>query len=128
MDQIVVFPIIITPVANERKYPYLVEIPALDGLTQGRDIADAIEMARDYIGTFSLTDELPPSDPTLPPVKADSLTTLVTVNISAYRRRYDKKVVKKTITIPNYLNELGKEHQINFSELMTQALKEKFNV
>lgn len=33
MDQIVVFPIIITPVANERKYPYLVEIPALDGLT-----------------------------------------------------------------------------------------------
>ncbi|MCI5942700.1 MAG: hypothetical protein MRZ40_09065 [Ligilactobacillus animalis] len=41
-------------------------------------------LTRDYIGTFSLTDELPPSDPTLPPVKADSLATLVTVNISAY--------------------------------------------
>lgn len=46
MDKIVVFPIIITPVPHERKYPYLVEIPALDGMTEGCDIADAIEMAR----------------------------------------------------------------------------------
>ncbi|KRL86175.1 hypothetical protein [Ligilactobacillus apodemi] len=128
MDKIVVFPIIITPVPHERKYPYLVEIPALDGMTEGRDIADAIEMARDYIGIYSLSAELPPSETTLPAVKADSLATLVTVNISAYRRRHDKKVVKKTITIPNYLNELGKEQQVNFSELMTQALKEKFNL
>lgn len=97
-------------------------------MTEGRDIADAIEMARDYIGTYSLSAELPPSETTLPAVKADSLATLVTVNISAYRRRHDKKVVKKTITIPNYLNELGKEQQVNFSELMTQALKEKFNL
>lgn len=91
-------------------------------MTEGRDIADAIEMARDYIGTYSLSAELPPSETTLPAVNADSLATLVTVNISAYRRRHDKKVVKKTITIPNYLNELGKEQQVNFSELMTQAL------
>lgn len=35
MDKIVVFPIIITPVPYERKYPYLVEIPALDGMTEG---------------------------------------------------------------------------------------------
>lgn len=75
-------------------------IPALDGLIQGRDIADAIEMARDYIGTFSLADKLPPPDPTLPSVKADSLATLVTVNISAYRRRYDKESSKRRSRSP----------------------------
>lgn len=106
----------------------LVEIPALDGMTEGATLLMPSKWHGDYIGTYSLSAKLPPSETTLPAVKADSLATLVTVNISAYRRRHDKKVVKKTITIPNYLNELGKEQQVNFSELMTQALKEKFNL
>ena len=48
--------------------------------------------------------------------------------MSEYKRKHDNKVIKKTITIPNYLNELGKENNINFSEVMTAALKKKLNV
>ena len=88
-------------------------------------VADAMETAKDYIGTYSLKATLPASNTKMPVVKDDELATLVTVNVSEYRRKHDNKVVKKTITIPNYLNELGKDHGINFSEVMTNALKAK---
>ena len=128
MDEIKVFPIIITKDEENTDYPYFVEIPDIDGMTEGKSIADAMEMAKDYIGTYSLEDKLPESNTKLPKVKDGATTTLVTVNVSEYKRKHDNKVIKKTITIPNYLNELGKENGVNFSELMTTALKEKLSV
>lgn len=126
MDEIKVFPIIITEDDENTDYPYFVEIPDIDGMTEGKSVADAMEMAKDYIGTYSLEEQLPESNTKLPKVKGNAIVTLVTVNISEYKRKNDNKVVKKTITIPNYLNELGKKNGINFSEVMTSALKEKF--
>ena len=127
MDDIKVFPIIITK-DDSSDYPYFVEIPDIDGMTEGKSIADAMEMAIDYIGTYSLEDKLPESNTKLPQAKDGATVTLVTVNVSEYKRKHDNKVIKKTITIPNYLNELGKENGINFSEVMTTALKEKLSV
>lgn len=128
IDDVVVFPIIISKNTEDTDYPYLVSIPDLDGTTEGKDIADAIEMAKDYIGTYSLEDELPKSNTQIPKTNKNEIGTLVTVNISEYKRKHDNKVIKKTITIPNYLNELGKENGINFSEVMTEALKRKFSI
>ena len=125
MDEIKVFPIIITKNEDDTDFPYFVEIPDIDGMTEGKSIADAMEMAKDYIGTYSLESQLPESNTELPKVKADAIVTLVTVNVSEYKRKNDNRVIKKTITIPNYLNELGKKNGINFSEVMTSALKEK---
>ncbi|MQB58346.1 type II toxin-antitoxin system HicB family antitoxin [Lactobacillus reuteri] len=127
MDDIKVFPIIITKDDNS-DCPYFVEIPDIDGMTEGKSIADAMEMAKDYIGTYSLEDKLPESNTKLPQAKDGATVTLVTINVSEYKRKHDNKVIKKTITIPNYLNELGKENGINFSEVMTTALKEKLSV
>lgn len=129
MDEIKVYPIIITKDTDATDYPYFVDIPDIDGMTEGSSIADAIEMAKDYIGTYSLDNNLPESNTTLPTI-ADkkAITSLVTVNVSEYKRKNDNKVVKKTITIPNYLNELGKERGLNFSEVMTNALKTKLDV
>lgn len=128
MDTIKVFPIIITKDNGSTDYPYFVEIPAIDGMTEGKSIADAIEMAKDYIGTYSLEDELPDAITELPKANDGEIVSLVTVNVSEYKRKHDNKVIKKTITIPNYLNELGKENGINFSEVMTNALKDKLSV
>ena len=128
MDEIKVFPIIITKDEDGTDYPYFVEIPDIDGMTEGKSIADAMEMSKDYIGTYSLEGKLPESNTKLPETKNGAIATLVTVNVSEYKRKHDNKVIKKTITIPNYLNELGKENGINFSEVMTTALKEKLNV
>lgn len=128
MDEIKVFPIIITKTNGKTDYPFFVEIPDLHGMTEGQSIADAIEMAKDYIGTYSLEDKLPESNIKLPKVADDAIATLVTVNVSKYKRKHDNRVVKKTISIPNYLNELGKEQGINFSDLMTSALKAKLDL
>lgn len=128
MDEIKVFPIIITEDEDGTDYPYLVDIPDIDGMTEGKSIADAMEMAKDYIGTYSLEEKLPKSNTKLPEAKDGATVTLVAVNISEYKRKNDNKVIKKAITIPNYLNELGKENGINFSEVMTNALKEKLNI
>ncbi|WP_251717286.1 type II toxin-antitoxin system HicB family antitoxin [Lactobacillus agrestimuris] len=128
LDKIVVFPIIISKDEESTDYPYLVNIPDLDGMTEGKDIADAIEMAQDYIGTYSLESELPKSNTVIPKTGKDEIATLVTVNISEYKRKNDNRVIKKTITIPNYLNELGKEKGINFSEVMSNALKKELSI
>lgn len=40
-------------------------------MTEGESIADAMEMAKDYIGTYSLEGQLPESNTELPKVKAD---------------------------------------------------------
>ena len=37
----------------------------------------------------------------------------------------DERTVKKTLTIPNYLNTLGEEEKINFSKVLTEALKDR---
>lgn len=131
-DKVYIYPIYIT-VDSDEKIPYFVEIPDIDGYTQGKDLAEAITMARDYIG-FAGVDKLENNE-TLPLPdqvkynKTDSqIKTLVDINFKKYKAQRDNKVVKKTLTIPNYLNELGNENGINFSLTLTEALKEKLGV
>ncbi|NVY96932.1 type II toxin-antitoxin system HicB family antitoxin [Lactobacillus sp. DCY120] len=122
----VVYPIIITKDSQD-KVPYFVQIPDLNGFTQGTSIANAMEMARDYIGLTILDREdnhesIPESNTALPHID-EGTATLIDVNIDTYRRKHDQKAIKKTLTIPNYLNELGKEQNINFSQVLTDGLK-----
>lgn len=126
-DKIAIFPIVITP-TDDTKIKYSVYVPDLDRNTQGRTLAEAIEMGQDLIGTMSLVEDLPKNNTQLPKVDKNQIATLVTVNISKYKRRNDDKVVKKTLTIPNYLNEEAKEAGLNFSAILTDALKSKLGV
>ncbi|QEA31405.1 type II toxin-antitoxin system HicB family antitoxin [Secundilactobacillus malefermentans] len=131
-DLILTYSVLIKEDSKDSKVPYLVYIPAFDGYTQGTSIADAIGMARDFIGLQAIDylnehRELPAEDihgfdsP-------DGINTIVDINVDQYRRRHDTKVVKKTLTIPNYLNELGMEQKLNFSKVLTEALKQKLNI
>lgn len=127
-DKIVIYPIVLTPTKDDSKFKYLVTVPDLDRNTQGTDVINAIEMGKDLIGTMSLVEKLPESNTELPQTKQGEIATLVTVNISEYKRKNDDRLVKKTINIPNYLNELGKSKKINFSEITIAALKQKLGV
>lgn len=126
-DNYKIFPVTITKIKDKSDYPYLVKIPDLDGMTEGKSVADAIKMAEDYIGTASLEGELPKSNTKVPNSKKGVISTLFSVNVIEYKRKHDNRVVRKSLTIPSYLNELGKENNINFSKLLTEALKEKLN-
>ena len=127
----VIYPIVITK-PDDSTTPYFVSIPDIDGLTQGTTIDDSIEMARDFIGlkVMDLQDSnklVPASNYTIPKSNKNDVVTLVDVDIDSYRKKHDTKLIKKTLTIPNYLNVLGKEKGVNFSEVLTDALKSKLN-
>ncbi|WP_338213859.1 type II toxin-antitoxin system HicB family antitoxin [Companilactobacillus muriivasis] len=127
----VIYPIVITK-TDDTDTPYFISIPDIDGMTQGKTIDNSIEMARDYIGlkVMDLQDSnepVPSSNYELPKSKETDVVTLVDVDIDSYRKKHDTKLIKKTLTIPNYLNMLGKENGVNFSEILTDALKSKLN-
>lgn len=126
-DQIVVFPIVIIP-TDDPKIKYSVHVPDLDRDTQGKTVAEAINMGKDLIGTMSLVEDLPESNTKLPKTKDGEIATLVTVNISKYKRMNDERTVKKTLTIPNYLNEEGKEAGLNFSAILADGIKAKLGI
>lgn len=82
MDKIKVFPILITKNEDDTDFPYFVEIPDIDGMTEGKSIVDAMEMAKDYLVTYSLKDQLPEPNTELPEVKDGAIAMLVSVRIS----------------------------------------------
>ncbi len=51
--------------------------------------------------------------------------TYIFVDISYFAKKWNKKLVKKTVNIPMWLNEKAEEMKINFSKTLEEALLEK---
>lgn len=124
-----VFPVILTP----SEPGYLVTVPDLELNTQGEDIANAIEMARDAIGLWGICQEdegkeIPTPSTQLPPHQENEIVTFVDIDFSAYRRANDLRAVRKNVTIPSWLNELAEKANLNFSQVLQDGLKSKLHV
>ena len=50
---------------------------------------------------------------------------LIEFDIDAYRRKHNSRAVKKTLTIPEWLNEEAMALGINFSQVLQEALLQK---
>lgn len=124
----VVYPVIITKIDDY----YSVRVPAFSSTTEGNDMADAIAMARDLISIMSITYEddgmeLPKAEE-IDNVPEGSTLTLVDADLVEYRRKYDKRTVKKNCTIPRYLNYEAEKQGINFSKVLQEALIVKLGI
>lgn len=122
-----IYAIIISPPENEEEY-YTVYVPDMDLYTEGKDISDAIYMAKDAIGATGITKEdlgLPiPKGKTLKPkCKETEFVALVDVDFSAYREKEDTRMVRKNCTIPLWLNKKAEAQHINFSAVLQESLK-----
>ncbi|BCS80611.1 hypothetical protein CaldiYA01_05710 [Caldicellulosiruptor diazotrophicus] len=53
---------------------------------------------------------------------------LIEVWMPLVRHKMDNKAVKKTLTIPQWLNILAEKNNINFSQVLQEALKEKLGI
>ncbi|MBU4542127.1 type II toxin-antitoxin system HicB family antitoxin [uncultured Acetobacterium sp.] len=119
----------------------LVEVPDLEVLTEGTDMADAIDMARDAIGLKAITiqddgEEVPePSkfneiDPLTGTFATDGrgIVSFVDVDFLEYRRRFDNKTVRRNVTLPNWLNLEADKANVNVSRVLQDALMEKLDV
>lgn len=53
--------------------------------------------------------------------------SLVGMDIADYVRKNETKTVRKNVSIPSYLNELAKKRNLNFSQILQEALLAELN-
>lgn len=105
-----------------------------DASTFGSDMHEALYMAKDLLAGWLLGEEedgnkFPkPSEPQFINVEPNDLLIPIEVDLNFFRKKFDSKPVKKTLTIPAYLNDLGIKSGINFSQTLTEALEQKLGV
>ena len=58
----------------------------------------------------------------------DVFVNMVSVDVASYAKDHFEKSVKKTLTIPAWLNDLAVECNINFSQVLQEALIAKLRV
>lgn len=106
---------------------FYVEIPDFDIATQGEDVVDAMEMARDAIGLMGidLMDDgklIPEPNSVKFDKKEGDIATLVDVDFVEYRKKVDNKAVKKNCTIPYWMSVEAEKVGINYSKLLQDAI------
>lgn len=103
-------------------------------LTQGDDMAQAYEMAVDALGLALVCREeegqlLPAaSDPTAVIPEPDSFLVVIEFDMLAYKKRTDSRAVKKTLSIPSWLNDAATAAGLNFSQVLQDALKAQLHL
>ncbi|MCK8616976.1 type II toxin-antitoxin system HicB family antitoxin [Fructobacillus sp. M158] len=102
--------------------------------TFGNDEIEAAEMAKDALEGYLLAAEdkhlaLPPkTDAADIDVKKEEVLLAVMVDTSIVREREDNKLVKKTLSIPAYLDRAARENGLNFSQELSDRLRKKLQL
>lgn len=121
---------------QNHKGQYEVSFPDLapNAATYGEDMSDALKQAKDALAGYLLTAEDyreefdKPSKPQDIEYDKSDLLIPIEVDTTIERQKEKSKSVKKTLTIPSYLNDLAKAKKINFSSLLTSALKQVLGI
>lgn len=134
----VVYPVIFTETKDE-KNTVLVFVPDMDGMTEGYGVADAILMAKDYIGNILL--DIP--DAEIPTAKGineieakaspffnngKSFVSLVDVDLDLFRLKERSKSVRRNITLPEWLDDMATRAKLNVSAITQGALKKELGI
>lgn len=126
-----VFPAIFT----KEDVGYSVSFPDVDGcFTSGETLSEAMLMAQDALSLMllSMEDEKTPiSAPTeLSAINCEdnAFVTLIRADTTEYRKLYGKQAVKKTLSIPAWLNTAAEEKGLNFSAVLQAALREALDL
>ena len=111
---------------------YVVDLPDFEGNTEGSTLLDAISMAKDAIemtGVYwqDVGREIPqPSriEDVLESLEEGSFATLVPIDFDAYRKKMERRVVRKSVAIMSWLNAAAEKAEVNFSTVLQKALKD----
>ena len=120
---------------------YLVYVPDLDIYTEGHSLTDAIDMARDAIGLKGIDfqddgkaiPEASNYEQAIAKAKEDTedfdytqgMLTMVDVDFAEYRKRMDNRMVRRNVTLPNWLNLEAERLNLNVSKVLHEALADK---
>ena len=111
---------------------YWVTFPDIpECITEGDDMEEAYQMAVDALG-LALTERMKegeklPEVSKVEDIKEDGKIVIVQFDLYEYNKKHNSKAVKKTLSIPAWLNEEAIALNINFSQVLQDALMEKVN-
>lgn len=127
---------LVYPIIMSKGKDYIVVfVPDYNINTQGKDYAEAIEMARDAIGLVGI--DMEDGNETLPQPSeiekitkenADDIITLVDVDFAEYRRKNDIRTVRRNVTLPSWLNFEAEKSGVNVSAILQRALKQELHI
>jgi predicted RNase H-like HicB family nuclease len=114
---------------------YTVSFPDLPGcITEGDSIEEALHMAKEALELFLYNMEedeevIPsPSSPESIILPKKSFVSVIEVWMPVVRDEMENKAIKKTLTIPKWLNDIAEKNKVNFSQVLQSALKEYLGV
>ena len=107
-----------------------VSFPDLPGcVTSGKDVNDAYDMAVDAANLWmtSVVEDQHEQAPEATPVEQlkyseGSWTMLIQVDTEDYLRRTDTKAVRRTVSIPSWMDKIARKKGISLSKLLQDAL------
>lgn len=126
---------------KEKDGGYSVIFPDLNHLsTCGDTLENAMEMAVDCLAGFLYTAKqdgeavAKPSEIESVDVNAEyddyesAFVNMVAVDVAEYAKKHFERSVKKTLTIPAWLNDRAEQANINFSAVLQEALKQRLQI
>ena len=122
-----IYPAVFTPEENGQ---FSVNFPDLKNCyTCGDDLVDALYMAEDVLAMTLVSYE---NNSTPIPTPSEMLSledgefqNFIACDTDSYRKQNMNRAIKKTLTIPAWLNERALAQGINFSQVLQEALLEK---
>ena len=129
--ELTVYPAIFTKMNDDGNYYIIDFIDLKNCITEGTTIQEAYYMAQDAMGLF--LDELVKfPEPTLDfsniNLKDNQFISFISIDMDYYRKKYNNKSVKKTLSIPCWLDTIAEKENINFSQLLQEAIKHKLKI
>lgn len=112
-----------------------VYFPDLPGcISGGENTEKAMENAKEALslhlyGMEEDKEEIPsPSELSEIELGKNEIPTMVEIYMKPFREKMHSRYIKKTLSIPNWLNTAAEEQGINFSAVLQNALKEQLNL
>ena len=114
---------------------YSIDFPDFENcFTSAETLEEGVEMANDVLCLvlYHMEEEGQPipkaSDITKLAHGENEFTTLIECDTLEYRKFYDSKAVKKTLSIPSWLNTMAEKEDVNFSAILQKALKAELGI
>lgn len=102
-----------------------------EAITQGDSNEQAYEMAGEVLGLVLAEKAEYPVASSIEDIQKrypDKAVALVGVDLAAYRWKYRSQTIRKNVRIPEELKDLATSENLNLSQTLTEALKEKLGV
>ena len=128
-----VFPAIFTP----EESGYTILFPDVKNcFTEGDNLTEAMENANDVLCMMLYNlerygEEIPVASSVASiqaNISSGEFVSLISCDTIEYRKFHDSRAVKKTLSIPSWLNEMAEKAGINFSGTLQDALKKQLNL